>query len=68
MRPKKHERTGEEDLFRARLDQIIGMSMSCAARWQARLGLARRRDRAALHRQAALRSEYNSRRKSFSSS
>src|SRR5262249_36745367 len=22
MRPKKHERTGEEDLFRARLDQI----------------------------------------------
>ena len=25
MRPKKHERTGEEDLFRARLDQIIDM-------------------------------------------
>ena len=25
MRPKKHETTGEEDLFRARLDQIIRM-------------------------------------------
>ena len=25
MRPKKHEMTGEEDLFRARLDQIIDM-------------------------------------------
>ena len=25
MRPKKHETTGEEDLFRARLDQIIDM-------------------------------------------
>ena len=25
MRPKKHETTGEEDLFRARLDQIIHM-------------------------------------------
>jgi IS5 family transposase len=25
MRPKKHERTEEEDLFRARLDQIIDM-------------------------------------------
>ena len=25
MRPKKHETTGEEDLFRARLDQIIYM-------------------------------------------
>src|SRR6476646_6059945 len=25
MRPKKHETTGEEDLFRARLDQIINM-------------------------------------------
>ena len=25
MRPKKHEATGEGDLFRARLDQIINM-------------------------------------------
>ena len=25
MRPKKHETTGEGDLFRARLDQIINM-------------------------------------------
>jgi transposase, IS5 family len=25
MRPKKHETTGEEDLFRARLDPIIRM-------------------------------------------
>jgi hypothetical protein len=25
MRPKKHKTTGEEDLFRARLDQIIDM-------------------------------------------
>jgi hypothetical protein len=25
MRPKKHQTTGESDLFRARLDQIINM-------------------------------------------
>ena len=25
MRPKKHETTGADDLFRARLDQIINM-------------------------------------------
>jgi hypothetical protein len=37
MRPKKHATTGESDLFRARLDQIINTG---AARRQARLGLA----------------------------
>jgi hypothetical protein len=35
-RPKKHETTGSNDLFRARLDQIINMT---------RAGAARRRDR-----------------------
>jgi IS5 family transposase len=25
MRPKQHETTGEDDLFRSRLDQIINM-------------------------------------------
>jgi len=44
MRPKKHETTGSGDLFRARLDQIINIR-------QDRLGLHRRRDRAAVQRQ-----------------
>ena len=30
MRPKKHETTGEADLFRARLDQIIDMKHELA--------------------------------------
>jgi hypothetical protein len=36
MRPKKHETTGEADLFRARLDQIIDMKhelVQLAGRW-----------------------------------
>jgi len=31
MRPKKHETTGEDDLFRARLDQIINMEHELVA-------------------------------------
>ena len=31
MRPKKHETTGEGDLFRARLDQIINLEHELAA-------------------------------------
>jgi len=30
MRPKKHETTGEGDLFRARLDQIINLKHELA--------------------------------------
>ena len=55
MRPKKPETTGEGDLFRARLDQIINLSRAGAARCQARLGLDRSRDRTALQRQGPAR-------------
>ena len=49
MRPKKPETTGEGDLFRARLDQIINLKHELVtARRQDRLGLDRSRDRAAL--------------------
>jgi hypothetical protein len=52
MRPKKHKATGSNDLFRARLDQIINMKheLGSACR-QDRLGLDRRRDRTALQRE-----------------
>jgi IS5 family transposase len=34
MRPKKPEATGEGDLFRARLDQIINMKHELVPAWR----------------------------------
>lgn len=52
MRPKKHRTTGSNDLFRARLDQIINMKhelvlLAGKIDWD----WIRRRDRAALQRE-----------------
>jgi len=51
MRRKQHETTVSGDLFRVRLEQIINMKHELAQfRWQARLGVDRQRDRAAIQR------------------
>jgi transposase, IS5 family len=49
MRPKERWETGEQDLFRARLDQIIDMRSACA---DDRLAVPGGEVRSGLHRQA----------------
>jgi hypothetical protein len=52
MWPKKHKSTGSNDLFRARLDQIINLKPELVLlAGKVDLELDRRRDRAALQRE-----------------